>query len=38
MDASVTKGKKMGTQDILLVPRPTNDALDPLVQPLLPKG
>ena len=31
MDTSVTKEKKMGARDILLVPQPTNDTLDPLV-------
>lgn len=36
MDALMTEGEKMGTQDILLVPRPTIDHLDALVQPLQP--
>ena len=30
---SVTEGKRRGMQGILLVPQPTNDVLDPLVQP-----
>ena len=30
--ASVTEGTKRGKQGILLVPQPTNNALDPLVQ------
>ena len=33
-NASVTDGKKRGMQGILLVPQPTSDVLDPLVQPL----
>ena len=33
-NASVTEGKKRGMQGILLVPQPTSDVLDPLVQPL----
>lgn len=36
MDALMPEGKKMDTQDILLVPRPTSDHLDALVQPLQP--
>lgn len=34
MDAFVSKEKKTHTEGILLIPRPTNDPLDPLVQPL----
>ena len=31
-NASVKEGEKRGMQGILLVPQPTNDVLDPLVQ------
>ena len=36
MDVSVSKEKRTHTEDILLIPRPTDDPLDPLVQPLWP--
>ena len=34
MDVIVSKEKRTHTEDILLIPRPTDDPLDPLVQPL----
>ena len=38
IDAFVSKQKKAHDEGILLIPRPSNDPLDPLVQPLDPSS